>query len=449
MGLQAGRLRGACASRKVRTPQGRVLGNAQAGKPDGRAQQREDRRCGHWPQVRVKRCGKSAPAVPVTVPARQAPPGATPDRDDDAARRVPGRRQRAVRQRAAQMDSRPRQNPAYRPATESPAPAGAFSMLGFAARTRGAGACAGMRRGDARDALEEAAEGCGVLVADRVADRVDGLGGPLEAAFCLLDPDVLDVGDRRVPGRRARSRRLNVRSGKPGALDQLGHGCGDGVVVAQPFLRLERRSRRRDRPAGRTARTAPGRRCATAAAGTSRAPAPRSGRRGARRGRGRGRARRRTRPTSRAPRARRSRPGPRRAAADVGEVVPERGRVGGVDRDAAARREPRLGDQEHAGAGGADERSLARARAAASDQLRVAAAHPDAVGDQQRGNDRDVGAAGIGDRPVHRAARSRSPSAAGRAVRRRARRRTAASAGTASSNVPEQREATRACRTCR
>src|SRR3954447_1703310 len=92
MDLQAGRLLGARASRKVRTPQGRVLGNAQAGKPDGRAQQREDRRCGQKPQARVKRCGKSAPAVPVTAPARQAPPGATPDRDDDAARRVPGRR---------------------------------------------------------------------------------------------------------------------------------------------------------------------------------------------------------------------------------------------------------------------------------------------------------------------------------------------------------------------
>ena len=36
MGLQARRLRGACAPRKVRTPQGRVLGNAQAGKPDGK-----------------------------------------------------------------------------------------------------------------------------------------------------------------------------------------------------------------------------------------------------------------------------------------------------------------------------------------------------------------------------------------------------------------------------
>jgi hypothetical protein len=126
MRLQAGRLRGARAPRKVRTPQGRVLGNAQAGKPDGRAQQREDRRCGQRPQVRVKRCGKSAPAVPVTAPARQAPPGATPDRDDDAARRVPGRRQRAPRQRVAQMDSRPRQNPAYRPATENPRSGGGF-----------------------------------------------------------------------------------------------------------------------------------------------------------------------------------------------------------------------------------------------------------------------------------------------------------------------------------
>ena len=37
---------GARASRKVRTPQGRVLGNAQAGKPDGKCNRETDRRSG-------------------------------------------------------------------------------------------------------------------------------------------------------------------------------------------------------------------------------------------------------------------------------------------------------------------------------------------------------------------------------------------------------------------
>ena len=62
------------------------------GNPTEERNRETDRRCGQRPQARVKRCGKSAPAVPATAPARQAPPGATPDRDDDAARRVPGRR---------------------------------------------------------------------------------------------------------------------------------------------------------------------------------------------------------------------------------------------------------------------------------------------------------------------------------------------------------------------
>jgi len=41
-------------------------------------------------QVRVKRCGKSAPAPGVTRAARQAPPGARPSRVRTARPSIPG-----------------------------------------------------------------------------------------------------------------------------------------------------------------------------------------------------------------------------------------------------------------------------------------------------------------------------------------------------------------------
>src|SRR5262245_52217432 len=62
-------------------------------------------------------------------------------------------------------------------------------------------------RGDARDPLEEPAERGGILVADRVTDRVDGLGGYARAAAL-----------RPPRGRAARTRSARTRSpGRSGA----------------------------------------------------------------------------------------------------------------------------------------------------------------------------------------------------------------------------------------
>src|SRR5690606_4139576 len=66
--------------RKVRTPQGRVLGNSQAGRPDGKCN-REQTADGLRAQARVKGWSKSPPADRATGPARQTPPGARPSRD--------------------------------------------------------------------------------------------------------------------------------------------------------------------------------------------------------------------------------------------------------------------------------------------------------------------------------------------------------------------------------
>ena len=70
--------------RKVGAPQGRMLASGQSGRPAGKCH-REQTADGPAPwdraQVRVKRCGKSAPAAGVTWPARQTPSGARPDRE--------------------------------------------------------------------------------------------------------------------------------------------------------------------------------------------------------------------------------------------------------------------------------------------------------------------------------------------------------------------------------
>ncbi len=66
----AGWSRALMRSRKVRTPEGRELGNAQAGRPDGKCHRKGNRPPVHWRmryrQARVKRWGKSPPAVLVT-----------------------------------------------------------------------------------------------------------------------------------------------------------------------------------------------------------------------------------------------------------------------------------------------------------------------------------------------------------------------------------------------
>ena len=70
--------------RKVGAPQGRMLASGQSGRPAGKCH-REQTADGPalWDraQVRVKRCGKSAPAAGVTWPARQPPSGARPNRE--------------------------------------------------------------------------------------------------------------------------------------------------------------------------------------------------------------------------------------------------------------------------------------------------------------------------------------------------------------------------------
>jgi hypothetical protein len=87
-------LRRRTGPRNVRTPPGRVLGNTQSGRPAGKCHREQtadggiDLRSGPA-QVRVKRCGKSAPAPGVTRAARQTPPGARPDRGRTARPQTP------------------------------------------------------------------------------------------------------------------------------------------------------------------------------------------------------------------------------------------------------------------------------------------------------------------------------------------------------------------------
>ncbi len=64
----------ATGSRKVRTPQGRVVGNAHPGQPAGKCHRKQT--AGVQVPVRVKRWCKRPPAFRVTGAARQTPPGA-------------------------------------------------------------------------------------------------------------------------------------------------------------------------------------------------------------------------------------------------------------------------------------------------------------------------------------------------------------------------------------
>jgi hypothetical protein len=111
--------RGGSPSRKVRTSQGRVVGNPTRGNPRESATETHRRwRGASRAQVRVKRCGKSAPAPWRHV--GQANPTRCKAKQDrsQAARRGPGR---PLRWMTAQ-----RQNPAYRLATERPRFGGVF-----------------------------------------------------------------------------------------------------------------------------------------------------------------------------------------------------------------------------------------------------------------------------------------------------------------------------------
>ena len=114
--------------RNVRTPQSTVLGNTQSGRPAGKCHREQTADGGTGlrsgpAQVRVKRCGKSAPAPGATRAARQTPSGARPRRGRAARPQTPpgrplepagNRRPRGM----AATDGSPEpsgQNPAYRP----------------------------------------------------------------------------------------------------------------------------------------------------------------------------------------------------------------------------------------------------------------------------------------------------------------------------------------------
>lgn len=75
------RLRPVIVSRKVGTPQSRMLARARSGRPDGQCN-REQTADGpvRRSQARVKRCGKSAPACGAIPTARSTPSGARSSR---------------------------------------------------------------------------------------------------------------------------------------------------------------------------------------------------------------------------------------------------------------------------------------------------------------------------------------------------------------------------------
>ncbi len=79
-------------SRKVGTPQGRVLANGQSRRLAGECHREQT---AGPVSARVKRCGKSAPALRATGAARQTPPGARSSRERTARpQTLPGRSQR-------------------------------------------------------------------------------------------------------------------------------------------------------------------------------------------------------------------------------------------------------------------------------------------------------------------------------------------------------------------
>jgi hypothetical protein len=114
--------------RNVRTPPGTVLGNTQSGRPAGKCHREQTADGGTGlrsgpAQVRVKRCGKSAPASGATRAARQTPSGARPRRGRAARPQTPpgrplepagNRRPRGMA--ATDGSAEPSvQNPAYAP----------------------------------------------------------------------------------------------------------------------------------------------------------------------------------------------------------------------------------------------------------------------------------------------------------------------------------------------
>ena len=106
-----GSVASAAGLRKVGAPQGRVLANGQSGRPAGKChrEQTADGQPGdRAAQVRVKRCGKSAPAPGVTRAARQTPLGARPSVGRAARPMSPGRPHRWMATQALRRWTEPR-----------------------------------------------------------------------------------------------------------------------------------------------------------------------------------------------------------------------------------------------------------------------------------------------------------------------------------------------------
>ncbi len=112
-------------SRKVGAPQGRVLANGQSERSAGKCH-REQTADGSRKrsQVRVKRCGKSAPVSEATRSARQTPLGARSRRRRAARSTFPGRPLRWMTIQASQGAG---QNPAYRPTHHHSRPSSCFA----------------------------------------------------------------------------------------------------------------------------------------------------------------------------------------------------------------------------------------------------------------------------------------------------------------------------------
>jgi hypothetical protein len=90
-------------------------------------------------------------------------------------------------------------------------------------------------RGEASGAFEQAAKEGGILVADLPADCIHRHVGPLELLLRILDPQALNVGNRREAG-RAHEAPFEGACRELGTLDHLLHRVGNREMLAQPLL---------------------------------------------------------------------------------------------------------------------------------------------------------------------------------------------------------------------
>ena len=92
-----------------------------------------------------------------------------------------------------------------------------------------------LARSQPGEAFEQASERGGILISDRPTDLLDRLAAGLQPSLGELDPDPLDVGNRRLP-RRALKPSGQGPGAEPGAVghpfDRVG---GLGVLGDEAF----------------------------------------------------------------------------------------------------------------------------------------------------------------------------------------------------------------------